>query len=338
MHVNHRANKGKSKVLRGCIVLLVAVLVILGVAVFARKAEKEITVDVQHANERLTYDGNTAETDERIYIDGGWYTPKQNLETYLIMGVDNFETIESMDAYNSTSQSDFNLLLVYDKQTNEACAIHLNRDTMTQIPVLSISGKEVGTFTGQLALAYAYGTTEQSCCENQAKAVESLLNGQNVDHYVSMTMSAIPILNDGVGGVSVTITDDFSDSDPTLVQGETVLLMGEHALKYVRARSSVGEGTNLERMRRQREYMQAWIEKAKALTEDQMTDIFADLTNYMCSDCTINDLKQLASIVQEATQGEIYSIEGEAKHGKTFIEFYPDEAALQQLVLDIFYN
>ena len=91
-------------------------------------------------------------------------------------------------------------------------------------------------------------------CENTKNTVSSLLYGLNIDYYVAMHMDAISILNDAVGGVTVTVTEDFSQVDPTIHQG-VMCLNGEQALHYVRTRAEVGDQLNLNRMKRQREYM-----------------------------------------------------------------------------------
>ena len=46
----------------------------------------------------------------------------------------------------------------------------------------------------------------------------------------------------------------FSQSDSSLKMGETVTLTDDQALHYVHDRMNVGDGTNVCRMRRQKEY------------------------------------------------------------------------------------
>ena len=57
-------------------------------------------------------------------------------------------------------------------------------------------------------------------------AVSTLLGGHKIDGFAMVNMSAIEVVNDMVGGVTVTIEDDFPDSD-TLIKGQTVTLHGE---------------------------------------------------------------------------------------------------------------
>lgn len=141
------------------------------------------------------------------------------------MGLDKYAETEESN-YLNNEQSDFLMLLVMNKETGACTPIQLNRDTMTKIQILGVRGDVAGTFTGQLALAHTYGSGERDSCLNTAEAVSNLLYGVDIDHYISITMDGVAILNDLVGGVEVEVMDDFSSIDSTLVQGETVTLMG----------------------------------------------------------------------------------------------------------------
>ncbi len=68
-------------------------------------------------------------------------------------------------------------------------------------------------------------------------------------------MDAVPIINDAVGGVTVTVLDDMTSADPALEKGAEVTLQGKQALTYVRTRRGLDDSTNLHRMERQRQYM-----------------------------------------------------------------------------------
>ena len=140
---------------------------------------------------------------------------------------------------------------------------------MTQIQILGVTGEPAGTFTGQLALAHTYGSGEEDSCENTVLAVSNLLYGMEIDHYVSLTMDGVALLNDLVGGVTVEVLDDFSGIDDSLVQGETVTLQGQQALTYVRSRGGLEDSSNLHRMERQRQYLGALQQQLKAAVQQE---------------------------------------------------------------------
>lgn len=83
-----------------------------------------------------------------------------------------------------------------------------------------------------------------------------------------MTMGAVPYINDLVGGVPVTVLDDFSGIDDSLVEGETITLKGEQALHYVRIRGGLEDSSNLNRMKRQQQYLESMAEQIGKLDEN----------------------------------------------------------------------
>ena len=275
------------------------------------------------------------------YFDGSWYRQRDDLETILLLGLDQMEQPQSADGYRNDMQADFLLLLVIDEGQKNCRMLQLNRDTMTEIPILGVAGDEAGSFTGQLALAHTYGSGKADSCFNAAKAVSDLLYGVPVDHFVSMTMDGVARINDLAGGVTVRIEDDFSQVDPSLTEGSQICLSGSQALTYVRARGGMEDSSNLQRMRRQRTYMQALYEKVKTCVEEDenfMTEAAARLSDCMVSDYTANQLAALGNLLSACSMGEILPLEGSAKQGKEFMEFYVDEEALQQTVITLFYE
>ena len=289
-------------------------------------------------------ESSSAEVEEpqgQIYFNGTWYISRQNLETVLFLGLDEFSDSGTEGSYNNSRQADFILLLLLDHERRTVSAMHLNRDTMTDIQILGVTGEPAGAFVGQLALAHTYGDGGRNSCLNTAVAVSNLLYGVEIDHYVSLTMDAVPILNDMVGGVPVTVLDDFTAIDPELAPGDTVLLRGEQALAYVRTRRELEDSSNLHRMERQRQYMSSFLEQFQsAIREDQefLVDAVLSIEDCMVSDCTVEQLSGLAENIQEYQFNGVRTSEGEAVQGEEYMEFHVDEEALQALVTELFYQ
>lgn len=278
--------------------------------------------------------------EELVYYNGDWYEPKSKIETVLVIGLDKFQDT-AHGSYNNNQQSDFLLLLVMDHQNEKCTAIHLNRDAMTEINVIGATGESASTFKGQLALAHTYGSGGKDSCKNVVKAVSNLLYGIEIDHFISMTMDGVGLLNDIAGGVTLEIMDDFSQIDPDLKPGETMTLTGEQALTYVRARGFLEDSSNLHRMERQRQYLQALQKKLIEQADMDAGFILKTLTvisDYMVSDCTINQLSDLSNNIKEYDVREFQSLPGEAVKGEQYMEFYVDEIALQEMVMDVFYQ
>ncbi len=320
-------------------IIAVIIIVIVIIAVF-----KSMSV-LEHKNSTVSA-GDTEQTEQTddvdtVYYDGKLYAQRQDLESVLIMGVDKYEDQTNDEGYSNNQQSDFIMLLVMDKTNNSYSVLHINRDTMTDIPTLDIYGDPSGSVYGQLALAHTYGKGGNDSCRNSVKAVSDYLFGVNIDHYIALTMDAVPELNDLVGGVKVKLLDDFTKYYPEMTEGSELTLNGEEALAYVRYRMDIGDSTNINRMERQRQYMLALKDKfAEKVNSDDnfMLNTIGILSDYMVSDCTADQLSSICNTCMADKDNGFVEIPGEAVKGEEYMEFYADEDELMKTVIDLFYE
>lgn len=268
-----------------------------------------------------------------------WYAFRDDLQTVLVMGLDKYERPDENWGYLNNLQSDFLMLLVIDKAAGECNILHLNRDTMTKITRLGVAGDAAGTFVGQLALAHTYGSGGSDSCINATKAVSNLLCGVKIDHYITMTMGAVETITDYIGGVEVEILDDFSSIDPEMIQGEKVLLNGSQALSYVRTRRELDDSSNLHRMERQRQFMNAFYQKlldTKTSDENYFAKLMLSVSDSVVSDCSVNQLSSLLEQMASCSLNSISPLEGEAVKGEEYMEFYVDENSLKSTIISLF--
>ena len=153
-----------------------------------------------------------------IVRDGVRYYPRQDIVVVLLMGIDREGVITGEDTDRGHT-ADMIGLLIFDEKAEESQLLLLNRDTMVMMSGLDDLGRENGRYYSQLALSHAYGTGREDSCENVRNTVSDLLYGITIDHYVSMNMGGIAVLNDAVGGVTVQVVDDFSAIDPSIGMG-----------------------------------------------------------------------------------------------------------------------
>lgn len=286
-----------------------------------------------------------SEQEENVLLyNGGRYIVNDNIETVLILGLDKYEEqINTPEgAMNNPQQSDMLLLLILDRANKICTPLQINRNTMCTMSWLDEEGNLKLKFNGQITLAHAYGNGGKNGCRNTVEAVSELLYGTEIDHYASVTMDAVAIVNDLVGGVTVTVLDDFSKVDSALVKGETVTLKGEQALHYVRGRMSVGDGTNASRMKRQQQYLAALQEQFMACAESDSNFALRTMraiSDYMVSDFTLGAMTDLSNMLTEYTFTPIQNIDGEeVEYESKPAEFFADEDALYQQVIDLFYT
>lgn len=272
------------------------------------------------------YDG------EQVYYNGAYYIPKKSLDTLLVLGID-----ASEDRPDSL-QSDFIALIVLDRDKKCFEVLHINRDTMADFPRISDAGDSLGTMYGQLSLAHNYGGDERARCRNTVATVENILYGIDIAHHLSMTMDAVPVLNDSVGGVTVSLLDDFTHVNPAYTKDAVVTLMGEDALAYIRERGALEDSSNLSRMERQKQYLRALFDKVRSVEADDAFDSFLGLGEKISTDCTTDQLQKLLERMKGCTFNGLTSLAGEAVMGEQYMEYHLDEPAVRETVIRLFYD
>lgn len=283
-----------------------------------------------------------AQTAERktIVRDGIAYYPRQDLTTILLMGIDQTGPVKDSGSYTNHGASDAIVLVICDESIKQISLLALNRDTMLDMPRLGVDGRKVGTVHQQLALAHTYGSGLEDSCENVRETVSDFLGNIEIDYYLSANMDAIKIMNDAVGGVTVTIEDDFSQVDETLTMGE-VTLMGDQAISFVRSRKDVGNQLNISRMKRQEAYVEGFADalKYKMNTDEAFAlSSYEAVEPYVVTDISMNTFTSFMNRYADYEFAQIISPEGENILGEEFYEFHVDEEKLDQLVMELFYK
>lgn len=321
----------KTKLIYGALILLLVVLLLTSTFLLISLWEKGNGLFPAHEEE----------FNSSITVDGVDYVYNDDIQSILVLGLDKFENTIDNTGYYNDQQADFLMLFVIDNKNETYSAIHLNRDTMTDINVLGVAGEKLDVVNHQLALAHTYGNGKEVSCRNTVDAVSGLLNNIKIDRYVSITMDAVPVITDLVGGVEVEVKDDFTNVDSSLIMGETVVLTGENALNFVRSRQGLEDSSNLARMDRQQEYISSLFDAviAKSKQDDKfLANAFLELSDYLVSNFTAVQLENLINNISEYESSDIYEIDGKAVAGDKFMEFYADKDSVDKIVLDLFYT
>lgn len=318
--------KGKMK-----IVLICAALVLALVILYSGLQILESTVFFPEQ------DGGTENT-KWIVRDGVRYYPRQDIVVVLVMGIDREGVVTGGDSDRGYT-ADMLALLIFDEKAETSELLLLNRDTMVMMSGLDALGREDGQYYGQLALSHAYGTGGADSCENVRNTVSDMLYGIHIDYYVSMNMGGIATLNDAVGGVTVQVTDDFSQIDPSIEMGE-VTLSGQQAVNFVRSRRGLGDQMNVSRMERHKTYFRGLVEALKETLEGgtgAAVSLFDQISPYIVTDCSMNAMTGMLERYADYDLVQMVSPEGENVRGDRYMEFYVDEEKLDALILRLFY-
>ena len=273
--------------------------------------------------------------------NGVAYFPRQDITVLMVLGIDQFGPVESSHYYRNSGSADSVMLIVCDETNKTYTVLYLNRDTMVTMDVLGVRGEYAGTAYGQLALAHTYGTGLEDSNLNVRSTLMNFIHGMTIDYYVAMNMDALPVLNDAVGGVTVTVKDDFSKVNPSITMGE-LTLRGDQVIDFVRTRKDVGDQKNVTRMERQKEYvdgfLDALMEKQAEGNVDFALRLYEQLAPYVVTDCSSATLSgMLDRYVDFALTGAVTPA-GENLVENGHYAFYVDEEELDRLILDLFYR
>ena len=277
-----------------------------------------------------------------LKLNGNIYSYYHDFETYLSMGTD--KTGADSKVYQG-SMSDFLMLVIVDKTDNNYSFLPINRDTMSEVRLIQDDGTGVATAELQLCTAHWYGGNAEQSCANTVESISKLFGGLKINGYYAIPMDAIPKLNHSVGGVTVTLLEDFQDIDRQMKKGETLALSDEQAYRYIHDRYGVGDEKNTSRMKRQQQYMEAFFTKAKEKAKSDKAyvgQLFREFEQTATTNLTAKKISGLTNRLIKGTQKGFFEIKGTSKIGKALgdgidhAEFYPDKESIIDVMTKIY--
>lgn len=281
----------------------------------------------------------------QILVEGKVYEYNDDIMTFLCMGVDSRNGIEKEKTPGKAGQADAQLLVVVNPRKEEINVIAINRDTMTDIEIYDTAGMYLGEEEAQITLQYAYGNGREKSCQLMEQAVSKLFYGIPIHGYGALDMQSIATLNDAVGGVEVTVLEDMTRHRWNWKEGTNVLLKGEEALIYIRERDSASKelGTNIKRVERQKQYLNNYVSKLKDKMKQDVTfpiNLLNKMKKHLVTSLSVDEIAYMADTLlgYDFSMENIISIPGESKMGEKHEEFYIDDEALKQIVIDVFYE
>lgn len=336
------------------ITIALIVVVITGIVFIMRVMGKQkLTANV--AGTEILEIGETDDelAEGQVLYNGKVYQRNEDLITILIMGIDK-ETYTEVGGESwseeegselAGGQADALFLMLLNPHNKQVEIIAINRNSMADIDVFDADGNYIGVFKKQIALQHGYGDGREESCERQVKAVSRMFHNIPVDSYAAISMDAIPELNDAVGGITVEVLDDiiYPEYDMDLHQGDTVTLYGEKAYWYIRLRNEDVFNSNELRLQRQKQYMTTFAAAAKKQVSSDIrvaVQLFQLAQKYMVTDIDLSGFTYLATEAKgyNFNIDNLHSLEGEALQGNQFEEFYVDDDALQDLIIQLFYE
>lgn len=350
--VRHKIGERKRSLIVIFSILAIIVFAFGGISIVRGMGKRRLQKQAEMKTPALTMisDEETLTEEERNKWQEGWvkyqgkvYRYNDEITTFLIMGIDKYSDAEEVAEGTDGGQADALFLVVLNPEEKSIKVVGINRNAMTDIDIYDDNGEYTATVKAQIAVQHGFGNGVEESCEYQVKAVENLFYGLPIHGYAAVNMSAIATINDAVGGVDVTVLEDLTQKDASLVKGSQVHLTGESAFWYVKYRDIYITHSADMRLERQKQYLKIFINTAKQAAKKDISvilDLYKAVMPQMVTDVSLDEVAYLAPVIvdYQFNEDSFYSMKGETIRGEKFDEFYYDEKALREMILDIFYE
>lgn len=199
---------------------------------------------------------------------------------------------------SGTERSDTTILLHLSANRRSATAVSLPRDLMVDVPSCRRpDGSRTQPMFAMFNSAFEVGG---SACT--IRTVEKLTNIR-VDHHVVVDFHGFKDMVDAVDGVEVCLKEAINDKAAKLkLPAGKVVLDGEQALGYVRARKSIGDGSDTDRMERQQRFLGALVNKVQSndvlLNPARLYPVLDAATSSLTTDPDLASLRGLYDLVR----------------------------------------
>ena len=338
-HGHHRRQREKRRKMILLGVTIAVAVIALATGVVLKKLNEQKIYHVTSANSVDVGAGY-----RYTEYNGKKYQYNNRVTTLLYAGLDSFDEMKQTAVYGDKARADSIMLIVLDEASKKMSVVAINRDTMTEIHRFSRNGDDLGTYVTHLGYAYANGDGGEASCENLMEAVSNLIDGLPIDGYIVSNQTSIVMINDLVGGVTVTVpNDDLVAQYPELTKGSVVTLDDSNVRAYVQQRDTAVDFSNEGRIERQKSFVLSFMDEFSTLVNDdasQVWDKLEECSSWLQTDITKNRYLSLADAFSQTslTSDSYYILEGEDQLGELHDEFYYDEDALQELIIKLFYR
>ncbi|MDQ2797792.1 MAG: LCP family protein, partial [Actinomycetota bacterium] len=289
----HRRPQTRSA-LRQALVTALSFTLLLGVSAggIALYEYKKLSGQIRHVDALQTRDPNIKQAAKQVHA-----------VNYLVIGSDSRAGKNSTAHSVEGERSDTTILIHLSKNRQHVTVVSIPRVSWVSIPACTIISRDFGTIgktlpehKGQFNSAFSVGGAKCTIATVQK------LTGVAVTHYLKLDFVGFKAVVNALG--SVTICSPQAVEDPNsklhLVKGENKL-NGVESLSYVRARETLGDGSDLGRIKRQQQFLGIVLRKALsgALLSNpvRLTDFLDAVTRAITTDpdTNIGDLRTLGS-------------------------------------------
>jgi LCP family protein required for cell wall assembly len=272
-------------------------VVLVGTSLFAYGAYRKLQGNITH---------------EDVSAELGTHRPPKLNQALnvLLIGSDQRNGANAKYGRAVGERSDTIILLHLSPGGKKAIGISFPRDSMVNLP--SCKTPTGRTIPGGLNMINSSFNNGGAGCTMHT--IETL-TGIRVDHFVKVDFSGFKRVVDALGGVEICLPQRVDDRDSKLhLSAGRHIVRGDTALAYVRNRHGLGDGSDLDRIKRQQKFLGAVVKKATSngtLTNPSKLYGFLDAATKSVTtdkDFTVDEMKKVAGSVQGMSAGKVQFI------------------------------
>ncbi|MFC7382391.1 LCP family protein [Sphaerisporangium rhizosphaerae] len=156
-------------------------------------------------------------------------------------------------------RTDTIILMHVSPNRDKATLISFPRDSMVQIPECKNARTKVAMPPRLDMINSAFNEGGMACTINTIEANTNI----RVDHYLKVDFTGFKAIVDALQGIQICVPTAVDDKQAKLhLQAGKQIVKGETALAYVRARHSLGDGSDISRIKRQQIFLSQVVKKA----------------------------------------------------------------------------
>ncbi|MGO2112659.1 MAG: LCP family protein, partial [Pseudoclavibacter sp.] len=236
--------------------------------------------------------------------------------------------------------NDVNILIHVSEDQTSVTAVSIPRDTIVDQPRCMNDDGEWVDEKYEIPFNGILGDGGMACVVATAEA----MSGVDVQYAAMVQFNGVIEMSNAVGGVDVCVANEISDDYVGLyLQPGVHSLKGEDALKFLRSRHGVGDGSDLSRISSQQVFLSALIREVQS--SDTLTNITkvyglaTAVTNNMTlsSSLDFDTLAAFASVLGKVDASNIIFAQlpvAESWQAGKVEPLEPDASQLWQMILD----
>jgi len=263
---------------------------------------------LRHLDDNIEYEDYGDQLTNRpvkVAVDTG---PQEPLNI-LVMGSDTREGEgNDVDGYtDDTERSDTTLMFHLSADRTFAYGISIPRDSLVDRPKCTADDGTAIPAADDVMWNEAFEVGGPACTMQQFEQ----LTGIRLDNYVKVDFNGFKGMVDAIGGVEVCLPEPINDTKAGVdLPAGTQVLKGSNALGYVRARYSIGDGSDLGRIKRQQSFLAAMsgklVSKGTLARPDRVLGFLDAATRSLQTDfSSVREMGEVGSSFRDIGLGNI---------------------------------